>query len=159
MLSLSSGTTHRWPHSSRIHMVPYGFVWPNGYAVNTMWNLWYFGDSARSIGAYRHICPKYDLTKKDCKTRRARCRGVMWKLETIAIADQKMSRCRDVTFENSQAIFLHAFEKLVTQLYTTPRRPEDLVTCSVYDRLSTKGMLVVRRTKNEERDDSDDDWT
>lgn len=69
----------------------------------------------------------------------------MRKLETIATADQKMNRCRDVTFENSQAIFLHAFEKLVTHLYTTPRRPEDLVTFSVYDRLSTKGMLVVRR--------------
>lgn len=122
-------------------MVPFGFQWPSGLTVNTLWNLWFFGDSSRSIGPFRHIDPKHDLTEKHSKVRRTRCAGVMTKLVKIAIHEQKMTHCRDVVVYNSQDIFLHAFQKLVTVLYETPRRPEDLVIDTVYERLRKKKLL------------------
>jgi len=123
-------------------MVPSGFEWPQGVTVNIMWNLWFFGETQRNIGPYRHIHPKDDLKKTKCKVRRTRCYGVINKLVNIAIRGNKMTRIRDVVVQNSQAIFVYSFEKLVILAYEKPRRPEDLVIDSFYERLRIKNLLI-----------------
>lgn len=137
----SQAYVHSWPQSEKLHMVPYGFVWPSGLTVNILWNLWFFGDFRLSIGPYRHIHSKDDLVNEACKVRRAKCLGVVNKLVDIAKEAHRIQREKDIVPQNSQEIFSFSFDCLSQLLYDTPRRPEDLVVDSVYERMRIKFKL------------------
>jgi len=116
-------------------MVPFGFRWPASLTVQLLWNLWFFGDTTKSIGPFRNICVKADLTVNHDKVRRARCAGVIEKMIAIAVDGGMIARARDVVDGNSQTVFVYAYDQLMTQLYETSRRPEDLVIDTIYNRL------------------------
>jgi len=141
-----SSTFHTWPGSDRLHRVPHGFHWPQGLTTNLLWNLWFFGDSTRSIGPYRYISTKFDLITKNCKVKRSRCCKVMDKLVSIAIEDGKITRCRDITAENTHHVFIYSYEKLINDLYSSIRRPEDLVVDSIYERMRLTGKTFEGRS-------------
>jgi len=125
-----------------MHRVPHGFIFPKSLSTKLVWNLWFFGDRSQSIGAYRFITPKFDLVLSDCKVRFSRAKAVIAKLVNIAVMGEKIQDLRDIVEANSEMVFSYAFDVIVPQLYQEPKRPEDLVLDSMYERLRMKKLLL-----------------
>ena len=138
----SGATVFLWPGSDTMHRVPCGFIFPKSLSTKLVWNLWFFGDRSQSIGAYRFIKPSNDLVQKDSKVRYSRAKAVIAKLVDIAVVGQKIQSMRDIEEGNTETVFSFAFNNIVPQLYQEPKRPEDLVLDSMYERLRMKNLLL-----------------
>jgi hypothetical protein len=110
------GEVHKWPGDARFHMVPHGFKWPS-FTTNTMWNLWFLGDSSKKICAFRFINAKTDLVTPACKTNRSRTSKVIGKMVQIAIDASKICRTRDININNIQYIYDFAYPILLQKIY------------------------------------------
>jgi hypothetical protein len=134
---ISNGTYHFWPGDDKMHRVPYGFKWPTGRNTIIMWNYWFFGDVDKNIGAYKNILSNEDLTTKECKSRRSRTVKVVDALIKIAADAGRILNQRQISVENSTAIFDFAFVELMRRIYPNQpdKRGSDLVLCAVYERM------------------------
>jgi len=120
-----------------MHRLPYGFKWPAGRNTIIMWNYWFFGDVDKNIVAYKNILSNEDLTTKECKSRRSRTVKVVDALIKIAADAGRILNQRQISVENSTAIFDFAFVELMRRIYPNQpdKRGSDLVLCAVYERM------------------------
>ena len=140
-----TGKVYYWTGvDDKCHTVPFGFEF-SSYAVNTMWNLWIFGNSVQEICPYHNISAEHDLVKTTCKIRRCRTKKVINYLIKVAIAGNYMSCLRDLKdIIQSQRVYDYAYPKLIQTLYTInkmPNRPNDLNINTVANRMIKKKLL------------------
>ena len=136
-----TGFIHYWTGiDDKLHMVPSGFVWPS-FVTSVMWNLWFFGDSNRRICAFKSISVANDLITKQCKVNASRTKKVISKMVELAVDGEKITRSRDITLSNSQAVYDFSFAELLKLLYNqhhVPERPGDINILTLANRMQKR---------------------
>lgn len=97
----------------------------------------FFGDTARRIGPFRCLRPKYEVLAGHCTVDASRTKSVLQELIKIAINGGKISNADDVTISNSASVFDFAYAILMNELYPgkEDKRTGDVVITAVYERM------------------------
>jgi hypothetical protein len=130
--------SRQWSWGGRLHPVPENYTFPNG-TLKHMWDLWFKGIPAQSIGPLR-LVSKYDLTSKVDQMRLAKCSSAMQFLLSIAktkglvrdrgpLAYPSGIRCE----ETFVAVFTELIRLIPEKESRRTRRVGDILLTTVYE--------------------------
>ena len=134
--------------------VPEGFKFPMECDIKTMWNLWYFGNGDLKIHPYRKMSPyiNHDLDKPG-RERHSRAKRIMGLLEKeivrLNLVDGGIDGIASLSMQEADAVFMRAFEELITQLY--PDRQVGRALQVSIDTLCNR-IPIVKRNKRKAED-------
>jgi hypothetical protein len=125
----------RWPGDIKFHRVPHMWEFPS-FTCKTMWELWFFGNEVTRIRPYRYFIGCHDMGTKACGTNLSRTKRIMKDLVGYACEEGLIRSARDITAENSDAVFGVAYRQLLDALYrVVPERPGDININTLCNRL------------------------
>ena len=132
-------TIHLWPNDDVIHMVPFEFTFPS-YVVNTMWNLWFLGDSTRGICAFKNLKPSIEFRRRIDIINRSRTKKVIDKMIAFAINGGIIRTVSEVTKHNLYTIYEFSYPMLLSELYgnNIPPRCNDININTLANRIKYK---------------------
>jgi hypothetical protein len=110
-----------WTYANKIHFCPPNWEFPTT-TMQTMWNLWFFGDQTANIRPYRWI-KRYSVKKQSRYDEAKKCIDKM-----ITLANERGFRSNFQTWDEALVIFNAVYDQLLTLAYgeKVPSRPNQI---------------------------------